>query len=51
VERYLITQYMGALLYEKPASYIKWYWSRAERFLLSAPLRYIYAGCGASGRW
>ena len=40
---YLITQYMGALLYEKPASYIKVVLvAGASGFLLSAPLRYIY---------
>jgi two-component system LytT family sensor kinase len=40
---YLITQYMGALLYEKPASYIKVVLvAAASGFLLSAPLRYVY---------
>jgi signal transduction histidine kinase len=42
---YLITQYMGALLYEKPASYIKVILAAAgSGFLLSAPLRYVYRG-------
>jgi signal transduction histidine kinase len=40
---YLITQYMGALLYAKPASYIKVVLvAAASGFLLSAPLRYAY---------
>jgi two-component system LytT family sensor kinase len=40
---YLITQYLGALLYEKPASYIKVILAAAASgFLLSAPLRYVY---------
>jgi len=40
---YLITQYVGALLYEKPASYIKVVLAAAvSGFLLSAPLRYAY---------
>ena len=40
---YLITQYMGALLYEKPASYIRVVLAAAASgFLLSAPLRYVY---------
>ena len=40
---YLITQYMGALLYEKPASYIKVILAAAASgFLFSAPLRYLY---------
>jgi len=40
---YLITQYMGALLYEKPASYIKVVLAAASSgFVLSAPLRYVY---------
>jgi signal transduction histidine kinase len=40
---YLITQYMGALLYAKPASYIKVVLvAAASGFLLSAPLRYVY---------
>jgi len=40
---YLITQYMGALLYEKPASYIKVILAAAASgFLFSAPLRYVY---------
>jgi len=40
---YLITQYMGALLYEKPASYIKVVLAAAASgFVLSAPLRYVY---------
>ena len=42
---YLITQYMGALLYEKPASYIKVILAAAASgFLLSAPLRLVYRG-------
>jgi len=40
---YLITQYMGALLYDKPPSYIKVVLiAAASGFLLSAPLRYVY---------
>ncbi|MCM2312895.1 MAG: histidine kinase, partial [Steroidobacteraceae bacterium] len=40
---YLITQYMGALLYDKPTSYIKVVLAAAASgFLLSAPLRYVY---------
>ena len=40
---YLITQYMGALLYEKPASYVKVILAAAASgFLFSAPLRYVY---------
>lgn len=40
---YLIAQYMGALLYEKPAEYIKVVLiAGASGFLLSAPLRYVY---------
>ena len=40
---YLITQYMGALLYEKPAEYINVILiAAASGFLLSAPLRYVY---------
>ena len=40
---YFITQYVGALLYEKPAAYIKVLALAAlGGFLLSAPLRYIY---------
>jgi len=40
---YLITQYLGALLYEKPAAYIKVVLAAAAGgFLLSAPLRYLY---------
>jgi two-component system LytT family sensor kinase len=42
---YLITQYMGALLYEKPTSYIKVILAAAASgFLLSAPLRLAYRG-------
>jgi two-component system, LytTR family, sensor kinase len=40
---YFITQYLGALLYEKPGSYIKVVVvASAGGFLLSAPLRYLY---------
>ncbi len=40
---YLITQYMGALLYDKPPAYIKVVLvAAASGFLLSAPLRYLY---------
>ena len=40
---YLIAQYMGALLYERPTSYIKVILAAAASgFLLSAPLRLIY---------
>lgn len=40
---YLIAQYMGALLYGKPAAYIKVILAAAASgFLLSAPLRYAY---------
>jgi signal transduction histidine kinase len=40
---YLITQYLGALLYEKPTSYIKVVFAAAAGgFALSAPLRYLY---------
>jgi len=40
---YLIAQYLGALLYEKPSSYIKVVLAAgASGFLLSAPLRYLY---------
>jgi len=40
---YFITQYLGALLYEKPASYIKVVVAAAvSGFLLSTPLRYLY---------
>jgi len=40
---YLITQYLGALLYEKPTSYLKVVLAAAAGgFLLSAPLRYLY---------
>jgi two-component system, LytTR family, sensor kinase len=40
---YLITQYLGALLYEKPTEYIKVVLAAAAGgFLLSAPLRYLY---------
>jgi two-component system, LytTR family, sensor kinase len=40
---YLITQYLGALLYEKPTSYLKVVLAAAAGgFLLSAPLRYFY---------
>jgi len=40
---YFITQYVGALLYEKPAAYIKVLALAAlGGFLLSAPLRYVY---------
>ena len=40
---YLITQYLGALLYEKPVGYM-WVVAIAALggFLLSAPLRYLY---------
>jgi len=40
---YLIAQYLGALLYEKPFSYMKVILAAAASgFLLSAPLRHIY---------
>jgi LytS/YehU family sensor histidine kinase len=40
---YLITQYLGALLYAKPVEYIKVVLAAAAGgFLLSAPLRYLY---------
>ena len=40
---YLITQYLGALLYEKPAAYVKVLFAAAAGgFVLSAPLRYVY---------
>ena len=40
---YLITQYLGALLYEKPTAYIKVVFAAAAGgFVLSAPLRYLY---------
>jgi two-component sensor histidine kinase len=40
---YLIAQYLGALLYDKPASYMKVILAAAAGgFLLSAPLRYVY---------
>jgi signal transduction histidine kinase len=40
---YFITQYLGALLYEKPTSYIKVVVAAAAGgFALSAPLRYLY---------
>jgi signal transduction histidine kinase len=40
---YLITQYMGAVLYERPTSYIKVILAAAASgFLLSAPLRFVY---------
>jgi len=40
---YLITQYMGALLYERPSSYIKVILAAAASgFLFSAPLRLVY---------
>ena len=40
---YLITQYLGSVLYEKPTSYIKVVLAAAAGgFLLSAPLRYLY---------
>ncbi len=40
---YLITQYLGALLYEKPTSYIMVVLAAgASGFALSAPLRYLY---------
>ena len=40
---YLITQYMGALLYERPSSYIKVIVAAAASgFLFSAPLRLVY---------
>ncbi len=40
---YLITQYLGALLYEKPTAYIKVVLAAAAGgFVLSAPLRYVY---------
>ncbi len=40
---YLIAQYLGALLYEKSASYVKVILAAAASgFLLSAPLRYVY---------
>jgi two-component system, LytTR family, sensor kinase len=40
---YLITQYMGALLYEKPPEYIKVILAAAASgFVLSAPLRYVF---------
>ena len=40
---YLITQYLGALLYEKPTSYIKVVFAAAAGgFVLSAPLRFLY---------
>jgi hypothetical protein len=40
---YLITQYLGALLYEKPTSYIMVVLAAAASgFALSAPLRYYY---------
>jgi two-component system LytT family sensor kinase len=42
---YLIAQYVGALLYEKPAAYIMVILSAAASgFVLSAPLRYVYRG-------
>jgi len=49
---YLITQYMGALLYEKPASYIKVILAAAgSGFLLSAPLRYVYRWLWGQRPW
>ena len=40
---YLIAQYVGALLYEKPTAYIKVLVVMAVGgFVLSAPLRYLY---------
>jgi signal transduction histidine kinase len=40
---YLITQYLGALLYEKPTAYIMVVLAAAgSGFMLSAPLRYLY---------
>ena len=40
---YLITQYLGSVLYEKPVAYIKVVLAAAAAgFLLSAPLRYLY---------
>jgi two-component sensor histidine kinase len=40
---YLIAQYVGALLYEKPAAYIKVLLiAAAGGFILSIPLRYLY---------
>lgn len=40
---YLITQYLGAVLYEKPTAYIKVVVAAAAGgFVLSAPLRYLY---------
>ncbi len=40
---YGITQYVGALFYEKPASYARvWLVASLAGFVLSAPMRYIY---------
>ena len=40
---YFFTQYVGALLYEKPAAYIKVLLLAAlGGFVFSAPLRYVY---------
>ncbi len=40
---YGITQYVGALFYEKPASYARvWLVAAFAGFVLSAPMRYIY---------
>jgi signal transduction histidine kinase len=40
---YLITQYLGALLYDKPPAYVKVVLVAASSgFLLSAPLRFLY---------
>src|SRR5579863_9189262 len=40
---YGITQYVGALFYDKPASYARvWMLAAVAGFVLSAPMRYIY---------
>jgi two-component system, LytTR family, sensor kinase len=40
---YGITQYVGALFYEKPSSYARvWLVAAVAGFVLSAPMRYIY---------
>jgi two-component system, LytTR family, sensor kinase len=40
---YGITQYLGALFYEKPSSYARvWLVAAVAGFVLSAPMRYIY---------
>jgi signal transduction histidine kinase len=49
---YLITQYLGALLYQKPPEYVSVVLiAAASGFLLSAPLRWVYRWLWHRGPW